>query len=136
MTLSDITAISPYQAIFTPEQISSNILDFKIQTHPYVSYVMSGVNITAYITPTLTDSGSVFTVSSNSGSVNRIVVLGNKQIIGKDGYVSTISDITTDSVINIKNTIRKNVMVNLRGRTPDLASSSAPTIIRGIKYIK
>ena len=135
MVLSYTSSLSPIQVLFTPEQVGGNILDFKIKTHPDISYIMSGTTITSYATPDAADTGTTLTISGNSWAVNRIYIIWNKHTYGKDGYVSTISDIATTPTIDIKNTIRKNATIAVRGRTPNLASDTSPQIVRGIKYI-
>lgn len=135
MVLSYTASLSPIQVLFTPEQVGGNIIDFKIKTHPYISYIMSGTTITSYATPDAADTGTTLTISGNSWAVNRIYIIWNKQITGKDGYVSTLSDIATTPSIDIKNTIRKNATISVRGRTPNLASDTSPQIVRGIKYV-
>ncbi len=137
MTLSSISEFSPLWVLFTPEQIGSNILDFRIKTHPYASYNMNGIPILAYITPDAADIWSTYTNQmSSTGSVNRIYVIWNTQTKGKDNYVSTLSDISSISNIAVKNNIRKNAIIAVRNRIPDTAINTNPMIVSGIKYIQ
>jgi len=66
MVLSYTSSLSPIQVLFTPEQVGGNILDFKIKTHPDISYIMSGTTITSYATPDAADTGTTLTISGNS----------------------------------------------------------------------
>ena len=136
MTLSYRSIISDTWAFFTPEQIGGNILDFRITAHPYAEYIMKGVNIKSYITPNPADPEDAKIISGNTGAVNRIYIIGNKQTIGKEWYVTTQSDISKMTVVDIRNAIRKNANIAVRLRTPDTAATATPKIINGIKYIE
>ena len=68
--------------------------------------------------------------------MNRIYIIGNKQTIGKEGYVTTRSDIGNMTVVDIRNNIRKNANLSVRLRTPNIATDASPSIVNGIKYIK
>jgi hypothetical protein len=45
---------------------------------------MKGVNIKSYITPNPADPEDAKIISGNTGAVNRIYIIGNKQTIGKE----------------------------------------------------